>query len=82
MIGSVLTVVAVVVAALAALRGPARLAVPVVAGLAYAVAWSSSVDEGGSGLWVVGLGFLVVGAGAVLALVAAAVIALRDRSRD
>ena len=79
-IGSALTVVATVAAAVRALHGPARLAVPVVAALAYAVAWSGTVNDDGTG-WVVGLGFLVISAGSALALVTAAVIALRDRSR-
>jgi hypothetical protein len=81
-IGSALTVVGVVVVGLMALRGGARLVVPLVAGLAYAVAWSASTEEADSGLWVIGVGFLVIGAAAVLALIAAAAIMVRDRSRD
>ena len=81
-IGSALTVVATVVAAVVVLRGPARFVVPVVAALAYAVAWSASANDGETGLWVVGLGFLVIGAGSALALVTAVVIMLRARSRD
>ena len=78
-IGSALTVVAAMAAAVRALRGPARLAVPVVAALAYAVAWSVSADDGDTGLWVVGVGFLLIGAASALALLAAVVIALRAR---
>ena len=79
-IESAVTVVAVVVAAVLALHGTARLAVPAVAALAYAVAWSSSTDDT-TGLWVVGLGFLVVGTVSSVALATAVVFALRDRSR-
>jgi len=79
-IGSALTVIVTVVAALRALRGFARLAVPAVAALAYAVAWSASANDGETGLWVVGFGFLVIGAVSTLALLAAVVVALRDRS--
>ena len=81
-IGSALTVAATVVVGVRALHGPVRLAVPVVAAIAYAVAWSTSANDGETALWVVGLGFLVISAASALALVAAAVIALRARSRD
>jgi hypothetical protein len=81
-VGSALTVVAAVVLAVRALRGNARLAVPAVAALGYGVAWSASANDDTTGLWVVGFGFLVVGAASSLALMAAVVIALRDRSRN
>ena len=81
-VGSALTVVATVGVAVRALRGNARLAVPVVAALGYGVAWSATANDDTTGLWVVGLGFLVIGAGSSLALLAAVVIALRDRSRN
>jgi len=81
-IGSALTVVATLVVAVLALRGPIRLAVPLVATLAYAVAWSASANDDTTGLWMVGLGFLVIGAGSTLALLTVVVIALRDRSRN